>query len=455
MKIQKTLFVTRVGAMSQDAILRHANLPYTKIILLYGGIKDLNQYKIPRKVEIYHYANLIELRRHIKTVYQKYMEYKMIPYFTGDMYSKYALYAYNLSYHTNIDPRIFKEKDRMIQFLWELSHKKNLKFEYKDLKKTTYKELEATLGTPFILKPTNASSSTYTFKIKSEQEYNDILLKIGKGYTYMCEEYIWGNLFSLDFYMDGENMYMLLFAREVSMIDLIETRKFSKEYMENYGEELEKHFNFVLPIRYNLDFAKISQIEIQFIEKLRQRLAEISYKWFIHLEYKYDTLNKKLWFIEWGARPGGNRPIFIKNIYHTDTKKIPYYLLIEKDTSRFKIVKSRIYAFKEKEDNLNFVGIKTNFTKPTHYIDILRKTGDILALSYEQFILDYFKNTFGIRVKDIRFQVHPNDYKNFLPFYMSNKTKFDYILELDDENFSIFRKKKAQIIEKVFFHNYR
>ena len=455
MKLQKTLFLTRVGSMSQDAILRHANLPYTKIVLLYGGVKDLTQYKIPRKVEIYHYANLIEMKRFIKQAYQKYYEYRMIPYFVGDMYSKYALYAYNLSFNNKIDARIFKEKDMMMDFLGELGAKKNKKLSYSELHKSTFYELQALLGPTFILKPTNASSSTYTFKIKSQEEYAEILTKISKSYDYLVEEYIGGNLFSLDFYMDGENLYMLCFAREVAMIDLIETKKFSKDFLEKYGEDLEKHFNFVLPIRYNVDFTKISKIEISFFEKLRKRLSEVAYRGFVHLEYKYDIKTQALGFIEWGARPGGNRPIYVKELYHTDMKKIPYYLLIEKDTSRFKALKPHMFAFKEKEDNINLVGVKTNFIKPTHYIDILSKTGDVLDISFQQFILDYFKNTFGIRVQDIRFQVKDNKHKAFLPFYMSNKTKFDYILELDDENFAMFKKKKPQIIEKVFFHNYK
>ena len=441
--------------MSQDAIDRHAALPYTKIVLLYGGVRDLTLYKLPKKVEILHYANYVEMKRFIKQIYERYPEYRLIPYFIGDAYSKYALYAYNLAFHNKIDPRIFRDKDRMIDFLGELSHKKNITLEYKALQKMSYSELENLLGTPFILKPTNASSSTFTFKIKSEQEYTDILQKIGKSYTYICEQYIGGSLFSLDFYMDGTNLYMLLFAREVSMIDLIETRKFTREYMEKYGEELEKHFNFVLPIRYNIDFSKISKTEMVFFEKLRQRLSEVNYRGFMHLEYKYDRKTQSLGFIEWGARPGGNRPLYIKELYHTDAKKIPYYLLIEQDRSRFKAIKPHVFCFKEKEDNLNLVGVKTNFITPTHSIDILKKTGDMLSLSFENFILNYFKNVFGIKVDSIRFQVKENKNKTFLPFYMSNKTKFDYILELDDKNFELFRKKKAQIVEKVFFHNYR
>ncbi len=128
------------------------------------------------------------------------------------------------------------------------------------------------------MKPTNASSSTYTFKIKSQEEYAEILTKISKSYHYLVEEYIGGNLFSLDFYMDGENLYMLCFAREVAMIDLIETKKFSKDFLAIYGEDLEKHFNFVLPIRYNIDFTKISKTEMGFFEKIRKRLSEVDYR---------------------------------------------------------------------------------------------------------------------------------------------------------------------------------
>lgn len=145
----------------------------------------------------------------------------------------------------------------------------------------------------------------------------------------------------------------------------------------------------------------------------------------------------------------------MKELYHTDIKRIPYYLLIEQDTSRFKAIKPHLFCFKEKEDNLNLVGIKTNFIDITHMVDILKKTGSILALSFQDFIVQYFKNNFGIKIENIRFQVRENKNKSFLPFYMSNKTRFDYFLELDDNNFELFRKKKAQIVEKVFFHNYK
>jgi hypothetical protein len=44
---------------------------------------------------------------------------------------------------------------------------------------------------------------------------------------------------------------------------------------------------------------------------------------------------------------------------------------------------------------------------------------------------------------------------NFFPFYREKLTKLDYILELDDENFELYKKKKFKIIEKTFFHDYK
>jgi len=169
-------------------------------------------------------------------------------------------------------------------------------------------------------------------------------------------------------------MFLLILAREVAMIELSEKEKFSKEFLEKYGEELEKHFNFILPLGYNLDISKLSQVEISFLESVRKKLKEIRYRGIIHLEYKYDKERKKLGFLEWGARYGGYRKTFMKHIYNTDSLRLPYYLLIEKDISRFTKFKGDIYKFKEKEYNLNFIRVKTNFIETKNYIKILKKS---------------------------------------------------------------------------------
>jgi hypothetical protein len=173
------------------------------------------------------------------------------------------------------------------------------------------------------------------------------------------------------------------------------------------------------------------------------------------LEYKYDKAQKKIGFLEWWARYGGNRSTFIKKIYNTDIHRIPWYVLIEKDFSRFKQLKWNIHCFKEQEHNLNLVWIKTNFLETTNYIDILKKTWDIFEISFQKFLKDYYLQEFGIRVKKIDFYVKYSKWYNFFPFYKEQSTKLDYILELDDENFEKLKKKKFKIIEKTFFHDYK
>jgi hypothetical protein len=196
-------------------------------------------------------------------------------------------------------------------------------------------------------------------------------------------------------------------------------------------------------------------MELALLEQLREKLESIDYRWAIHLEYKYDKSQKKIGFLEWGARYGGDRIKFIKDIYHTDTKKIPYYILVEKDFSRFKTLKWNILCFKEQEHNLNFVRVKTNFIETTNYIDVLKKTGDIFGVSFQSFLDDYYLREFWIKIKKIQFYVKYSKWFNFFPFYREQSTKLDYILELDDKNFELYKKKKFKIIEKTFFHDYK
>jgi hypothetical protein len=73
-------------------------------------------------------------------------------------------------------------------------------------------------------------------------------------------------------------MYLLTFVREVAMIDIIEEDKFSNSFSEKYIDELNKHFNFVLPIRYNSDFEKLSKTEFTFFDKIKERLEKMEYR---------------------------------------------------------------------------------------------------------------------------------------------------------------------------------
>lgn len=71
----------------------------------------------------------------------------------------------------------------------------------------------------------------------------------------MIEQYLDGELYSMDFFMADGKMYLLNYTREIAMIELSNKKKFSKDFLEKYGEALEKHFNFMLPLAYHVDFS--------------------------------------------------------------------------------------------------------------------------------------------------------------------------------------------------------
>lgn len=452
MKKIKTLLVSKVK-ISKAIIYNFSKLPYTKIVLFYIWEKELT-IKLPKNVNIIKYTNLVDFNNKLNEVYKNNLEYKILPYFSWDSNSKYSVRVYNKTYDTKIDPKIFKDKDKMTDALVDIAEKKYSKYTYKNLIIEDYNKLKDELWGKFIIKPTNASSSTNTFKVMNNEDFEDIKLKLAKSYEYVVEEYIWWNLFSIDFFFDWKKMYLLTFVREIAMIDIIEEDKFSNSFSEKYIDELNRHFNFVLPIRYNSEFEKLSKTEFTFLEKIKGKLEEMEYRGFIHLEYKYDKKENKIWFIEWGARLWWSRQKYIKKIYNTDVYRIPYYLQVEKDDSKFIELKNWIYRFKEKEHNINLVWIKTNFVEPVNYIKLLKNTGNILNTSFRDFILMYYKDKFWIKINEINFVIkHLKNY-NFYPFYKNNNTRFDYFIELDDENFQLFKKKKFKILEETFFHDY-
>ncbi len=454
MKKHKIALISKIGNLNQDTLNGYFKLPYDKIFLLYSWWKKLKE-KLPAKISIVPYKNLVDFKNQINEIFRNNLEYKFIPYFSWDSNSKYAINIFNKSFLTDINPKIFKEKDYMISFLWDLAYRKHKKFTYKDLISQDYESLKEIVWEKFVLKPTNWSSSTSTFKISSEEELANAKTKISKVYNYLIDEYIDWKILSLDFFFDWERMFLLTYVHEVSMIELLDHNKFSPEFIAKYWDEVKTHFNFILALRYNVCFEKISKTEINYLSKLKEKLKEIWYRGIIHLEYKYDSLKDKLGFIEWGARYWWNRRLFIQELFNTDPLKLPYYLLVQKDFSKFTEIKSGIFRFKEKKDDLNIVWVKTNFIKTTNYIEILKKTWNITEISFWDFLLNYYKKTFSIKVKDISFYISSSKDFNFYPFYRNNNTKFDYILKLDDKNFSLFKKKKFKIIESVFFHNYK
>lgn len=379
--------------------------------------------------------------------------YLLLPYFSGDNNSKYSIAVYNQAFGTRINPQIFRLKNEMNRFLGaEIANKKNCKIGYEELIKTPYDTVAKTIGKSFILKPVNASSSVLNFKISSAEDFERIKTKLTRKYTYLLEEYLGGNLYSVDFFCDGENVFLLCFAREIPFLELIE--KFSPKYLAKYKNTLDEDFLHFLPIRYTLDLKKLSKLELDFIGKIGKKLAGIGYRGFIHLEYKVDRPNKKIGFIEWGARPGGKRAEFIKDMYNLHVKNLPYKLLFAKDHSRFH-KKHGLYFLKYRNKERNFIGVYTNVFAKTHILNILKKTKGFLNISFERFLREFLWDHWKIKVKAVKFTVKTSSDHYLYPFYQRNDTKFNYTLELDEASFQRFLKKKHAILEKLVFHDYK
>ena len=117
MKTSKTLLVVKVSSLSVEVLQKYQNLPYTKVCLMYRGEKVLPVLKNTSKIIFMQYKNLTDFPSKINELYKKYMEYTLIPHFSGDSNSKYAIKIYNKSFGTRINPKIFKEKDEMMRFL--------------------------------------------------------------------------------------------------------------------------------------------------------------------------------------------------------------------------------------------------------------------------------------------------------------------------------------------------
>ena len=148
---------------------------------------------------------------------------------------------------------------------------------YSEVYHASYEDISEKIGKQSIIKPIDASSSRSTFKITSSDDFENIKQKISRNYRYIIEEYIGGELYSVDAFIANGKMYILSYAREVAMIELSDKQKFSQNFLQKYGEEIQKHFNFILPLAYSLDFSKLSKIELELLEKLRKKLEEIQY----------------------------------------------------------------------------------------------------------------------------------------------------------------------------------
>lgn len=451
--IQKTLLITHKNKVDLGVIdeLKRKVL-FDKIYILTEEIcvneSDILKFK---NISINKIILKTEIKQHIDKVFDQYKDYLILPYFQWDSNTKFSIYVYNKTYKINIDPKIFRQKDKMNGFLWDIAKKESMMLSYDKVQDIDYNWVVEKLWSDFIIKPTAWASSLLAFKVKNKDEFNDVKSKIKKKYKYILEKYINWNLYSIDFFFDWKEVFLLCLAREIPFTELLE--KFSEKYLEKYHNCLSKEFLHFIPISYWLPLSKLTNTEINFIKKIWDRLKSINYIWFIHLEYKIKKKEKTIWFIEWGARLWGKRWKFIEWMHNIKAENIPNKLLIEKDSSRYKKVKW-VNFIKYRNIERNFAFIKTNVFKKTNIVDILHKIPNFLNNSFEDHIKKYLLKNWNIAVDKMEINLTTSSDHFLYPFYDRSDTKLHYLLELDDDSYKKFLSKKHKILEKLVFHDY-
>lgn len=377
----------------------------------------------------------------------------VFPFFRGDGNSKFNIRCYNKTFDTKVSARIFKDKEAMSRFLGDdLIGKKSARKSFAEVQALSYADAAALLGPSFILKPLSASSSMLNFKISNAAEWDKAKGRLKKSYGYVLEEYLLGNLYSVDLYCDGRNIFLLCLAREASIVELLE--KLSGKYLEKYQGNLTEDFLHFLPLRYTLPLDELRNFELEFIRSVTAKLIQAEYRGFLHLEFKTRRDDKKVGFIEWGARLGGYRSFFIEEMHQLSVENLPREILFDQDYSRYQWKKG-FYFLKNRHPDKNFVGIKTNVLKKTHIMTILKKIPNYLKTPFGDFLKDFLWDHWRIAVKNLTFHVSTSKDHYIYPFYERNDTRFDYILELDEDAFRRFVQRKHAIVERLVFHDYK
>jgi len=392
-----------------------------------------------------------EIQKKIDEIFLENKDKMILPYFEGDANSKYSIKIYNKTFNTKVDYKKFKIKSEMNKLIEKHTNKKNQRFKYNELIKTNYSIIKETFGEHFILKPINAASSLLNFKIINEEKYNSAIAKLRSKYEYIIEEYIHGNLYATDFYFDTKDIYITCHTREVTFSEIV--NKLSKEYIERYEKVLNENFMHFLPVRYTIPVEKIPKKFISFIKKIAIPLQEMNYRGFIHLEYKYDAESQQIGFIEWGARTGGNRRTYVKSIHNARCENMPANILALNNKNNF-LKKDGVYILDNRDHDKNYVGLKTNVVEKMHLMNLIKKHPNFMKYSYSDFLKQLFNEKWKISINDINFNIQTTSDYYIYPFYERSDTKFDYTLQLDEENFAKFLKRKYSIIEKLIFHNY-
>ncbi len=421
------------------------SVPYYKIyILKRESIEISKNLSSSNRIQIHSYSNENEIKWIIKRIIEKSPDEYLIPYFTSDRLSKYSIYTNNQYSSNEVDWRTFRYKNKMNEFIG--MNKKNLFIPHEKLSQYNYDSISKEINENiFIIKPINLSSSAGAFKITSHQDREDIKSKLLKT-DHIVEEYFWWYLHSLDFYCDGEKILLLTAVKEMPFIEILDEKRLSNSFMNTYWSEIEKHFLYFLPIRYDIPTSKLRDEEWKFLEEVGKKLISIGYKWIIHLEYKYDPNTKKVGFIERGARLGGERVNYLKKINYFDMASL-LYDIHNGDTSKRKKYKWS-YILKDSVNDLHYIWIYKNFIKKTTIGEILTNHKNFFKVSFIEHLNQYFYSI-GLEVKNLQIITTGNQ-KDFYPSY-EWKSTFRIFFEVDDENFKKFTKKKITILEQIVF----
>lgn len=81
MKNIKSVLLVMHANLSQDLLLKYANLPYSKVCILYSGKKELKHKKISPKLDIISFCDGNDLLRKMRLIFEKYTEYLLMPHF--------------------------------------------------------------------------------------------------------------------------------------------------------------------------------------------------------------------------------------------------------------------------------------------------------------------------------------------------------------------------------------
>lgn len=419
-------------------------LPYHKIYLLIESAEVLPKVTSTR-LQFLVYTSEREWKKVIKKLVSDHPNELIVPFFRGDSDSQYSIYLQNQYQDITIDRKLFRHKNKMNEFIGQ--EKKFLYLLQDELATTSYSQLQNTLQEDtMIIKPINRSASAGAFKIASAEDWNRIKNRLLPAH-HVAEEYYPWHLHSIDFYFDGEHILILCAVKEMPFIEIMDENKFSPWYLEQYGEEIKQHFLYALPIRYDIDYSRLHDNEWKFIQSLWTKLKAISYQWFIHLEYKFDPLTKKVWFIERGARMGWQRVDWIKRLHYFDMREL-LYDIHSNDISKRKAYKW-CYIFKNRANDVHYIGIYKNFLKKTHIGTVLSSYKNYFKISFQTFVTEYFKSI-GITITNIKTIATTGSNHYFYPSY-EWKWSLKILFEVDDENFKKLRKKKIEIIEKLVF----